>query len=634
MSFRRIDGEMMLRGTVLAIVELLFGGERIPTAKEYAEANGVSPSTFRRAAEWVLAPLRRLLLGRRPGPAPGEKPDAAAEAREKLRDLASWLKTLQSETATNACWSPEAKQRIAALSDEIAASGAMGYGEIAAELGIDPRQLYRLRKEVETEGGAPPEPESRRPKSTQDLAPEIQKLIGEVQRSADSRTPYTAADIRRILEKHYRNELLEHHGRGTISEDTVRKYMKAEPPAAQKSEQAHERGAYQYPEPFQQVAVDTSHFKLFGFTFYVITVFELSGRLNLVTRVFLRERTEEVLSVLEEYLERFVGLSVVVIDRGRPYLNEEVNAILLSHGRLRLVAPAATPTAKAAAERHFATLKAALRPAIQAVFPEDPGWPTDKLSKLLELGAQVFSQLYHQIPQEGIDGKTPAERIESFNPQRAAMLLVSLLERARDAEPADDYARHIHQRFQLPGSEEETVKKLRPFGTRALRAVVEDVARYLGPPWPEWLYDPLGFIAARAAERARRERQQRAEEIYRRERERAAREEENARRQALQSESLERRERPERLIEARLGTLLKCAETGFQAGLKLLAKDLGPLLARLRQKLGSAFASEVERLKERLRTMASSTKTAEAALRYLEQLVGTRTVNALATTAT
>jgi hypothetical protein len=632
MSFRRIDAEMMLQGTVLAMVHLLFG-DRIPTVEEHARANGVSPSTFRRAADWVITPLRRLLLRRRPGPVPGEKPDSAAQAREKLRDLASWLRTLQSETATNACFSPEAKQRIAALSEEISTNGAMGYGEIAAELGIDPRQLLRIREDVEKKDGGPPEPESRRPKRTQDLSPQIQTLISDIERSADSQRPYTAADIRRILQRNYRQDLVEHHGRETISEDTVRKYMTAKPPAAEKNKE-HERGGFQYPEPFQQVAIDTSHFKLFGFTFYLITVFELSGRLNLVTRVFLRERTEEVLSVLEEYLERFVGLSVVVMDRGKPYLNDEVNAILLRHGRLRLVAPPETPTAKAAAERHFATLKAALRPAIQAVFPENPGWKKDKLSKLLEFGAQVFAQLYHQIPQEGIDGKTPAERIASFDPERRAMLLVSLLERARDAEPADAYAREIHQRFQLPGSVGETVKRLRPFGTRALSAVVEDVGRYLGPPFPEWMYDPLGFIAARASERSRRDRQERAEEIHRRERERAARQEENARRQALETERLERGEHPERFIEARLGTLLKCAETGFQAGLKLLAKDLGPLLGGLRQKLGSAFASEVERLKERLRTLATTAEAAEVALRYLEQLLRNYTLDPLATTKT
>ena len=49
-----------------------------------------------------------------------------------------------------------------------------------------------------------------------------------------------------------------------------------------------------YPEPFQQVAIDTSHFKVFGFTFYLITILEIGARLNLVTRVFLRENTEAV----------------------------------------------------------------------------------------------------------------------------------------------------------------------------------------------------------------------------------------------------------------------------------------------------------------------------------------------------
>ena len=42
----------------------------------------------------------------------------------------------------------------------------------------------------------------------------------------------------------------------------------------------------------------------------------MGGRLNLLTRVFLREDTAAVVAVLEEFLEKFPGLAVVVIDRG------------------------------------------------------------------------------------------------------------------------------------------------------------------------------------------------------------------------------------------------------------------------------------------------------------------------------
>ncbi len=70
----------------------------------------------------------------------------------------------------------------------------------------------------------------------------------------------------------------------------------------------HPRGSFVYPEPFEAVALDTSYYTLFGVTFYLITVFEL-------TRIFLRESTEAVVAVLEEFLARYPGVGVVVIDR-------------------------------------------------------------------------------------------------------------------------------------------------------------------------------------------------------------------------------------------------------------------------------------------------------------------------------
>ena len=117
----------------------------------------------------------------------------------------------------------------------------------------------------------------------------------------------------------------------------------------------------------------------------------------------MREDTEAVVSVIEEFLTRFPGIQVAVFDRGTPYLNETVRALLESHGRYRLVCPPDTPTAKAPVERHFFTLKSAIRTVVETVFPDDPHWPLEKMAKALELATAVFAHLYHRIPQEGID---------------------------------------------------------------------------------------------------------------------------------------------------------------------------------------------------------------------------------------
>jgi len=544
---------------------------------------------------------------------------ARQQATRKLQDLSSWLRRNRRETEKNTCFNPQAKLRIAVLAEEICSSGVMTFAEVAAGLGIDVRQLHRIRTEVRRSGGEAPEEKSRRPEQTGDLAPEIQRLIARIEASADSRSPYGPIDIKRILEKNYRAELLEHHGRQRISASTVVKYMTGDK-AQSKPPRQHPRGSYRYPEPFQQVAIDTSHFELFGIKFYFITVLEMGGRLHLLTRVFLRERTEEVISVIEEYLERYPGVEAMVMDRGTPYLNEEVKALLQRHGRLRLVCPPATPTAKAACERHFKTLKVALRKAIAVVFARRPQLRAEELATALELGVAVFQQLYHQIPQEGIDGKSPAERIESFDPVRASRMQVELFERSLDWEPAQEYARWIHAYFQLPGEERETVKTLRRFGTRVLRRMVEEVSPYLGPPFPKWLYDPLGYLAAKAQHFAEQAQMAARTTAYAEAKVKSEHEAQARTEEELEAEARRWREHPESFLDAVLTTLLECAASGFEVGLQLSTRSFRDLLTSLSQKLGAAFSVEVGRLRERIHALATDARTMNMASGILEDI--------------
>lgn len=625
MAFRKVSFDHMIRGTLLASLECLFP-EAIPTLKDYAQHSGVAPSTFRRTAVWLLELLPGLFRQRRPGPRSEEEDrDARQEAQRKLQDLRAFLVDNHAETEKNRCYTGEAKQRIASVAEEIQASGVLTYGEIAALLGLGERQILRIRTQVEAAEGAAPEPESRKPKTTGELSEKIQQLIEKIKRSADDRSPYTAADVSRILNKNYKTELLEHHGSERISETTVRKYLHEEgEDEAGKGEETkvdeHPRGSWRYPEPFQQVAVDTSYFKLFGITFYFITVFEFGGRLNLLTRVFLRENTAAVVRVLQEYLEKFPGVEVMVIDRGTPYLNEEVKALLERNGRLRVVCPPATPTAKAAAERHFRTLKAAIRPAIEKVFPNDPGWPPARLAKILEMGAAVFGELYHQIPQEGIDGKTPAERIESFDPVRAAASLVDLFERAKNSGPSEDYCRHLHEWFQLPGDVEQTVKKLGKFSTRTLRLLFRRVFPYMGPPHPKWMHDALGFLCAKAREIHEAEHEEFLRDRHLAEKGRREREEQRERIAKLKEEAREREDHPERSIDEVLQLLVRCLETEFSGGLRILKAQLGQLLPALSRKLGTAFSSERRRLRARIAAFTAKSEARQQAESIVEEL--------------
>ncbi len=614
----------MLKGVVLAMLERLFP-LGAPSASDFAKENGIALSTFQRAAVWLLGLLPGLLASRKPGPrdVDSEENDAKRrDALEKLGDLRSWLENQRSDTAKNDCYSPEAKLRITTLTGEIHSDGALSYGEIAAFLGISERQLLRIRREVEKADGAAPEPGSRRPKESDELHEEIQKLIANIQSSADPKSPYGPTDIKRLLEVNYAAELLRDHGASTISATTVSKYMKQ--PAKKRKKKMpehHPRGAYQYPEPFQQVAIDTSHFMLFGVKYYFITVLELGGRLNLVTRVFLRENSTAVLGVLEEYLQKFPDLGVVVIDRGTPYLNEEVKQFLEDRGKLRVVCPPYTPTAKAACERHFRTLKTVVRRALGTTFANPAGYSREQIAQLLEVVVAAFCDLYHQIPQEGIDGKSPAERIESFDPVRAARLMGELFERALASEPGREYARHLHDLFQLPGSPEETMRRLGCLGTRALRAAAAKVSPYMGPPHPEWLYDPVGFFAAKGREAQHTIRREYLEERYRQEKAKREREEEKRHREELARERAERKEHPERFIERTLSLAIRCAQKSFELGLRRTLRDLGELLRALASRLKRSMPSELERLRARVRQLSGDVKIA-AKIETLFDVVG------------
>jgi len=598
----------MLRGVVLAIVELLFPAG-VPSLSEFAGDSGTAISTFRRAATWLLLLLPGLLASRRPGPRDDGSEQTEAKRRdalEKLADLRSWLTNQCSDTATNNCYSPEAKRRIATLSEETQRAGTLSYKEIALLLSMNERQLLRIRRQVEQANGGAPEPESRRPAKSGELAEEIQKLIVDIQKSAHGRSPWRPADIRRILEKNYGKQLLLYHGRSTIDEATVQKYMI--PSAVEKptkdSPKDHPRGSYEYPEPFQQVAIDTSYFKLYGVTYYLITVLEIGGRLNLITRVFLHENTAAVLQVLEEYLEKFPGIGVVVIDRGTPYLNGEVKELLEARGKLRLVCPPATPTAKAACERHFRTLKDVIRAAVREVMPENPGYSREQIAVLLELAATIFKNLYHQIPQAGIDGKSPAERIESFDPVRAARLMGKLFERSVDRSPARDYALQLHDRFQLPGSPRETVRRLKWIGTPALRRTAEKVAECMGPPFPKWMYDPLGYFAAKAREIREARRRAYLEARYSTLKAKQDREDERRHQEQLARERQERDDHPELFVDRWLALAVSCAERKFEPGLRHTLRNLGALLRSLGRQLGRAMSSDLERLRGRVRKLS------------------------------
>jgi len=154
MCFRKIDQEIMLKGTILATVDFLFP-DGIPTVNQFSQENSVAASTFRRAAQWILGVLPGLLASRRPGPQSADESATPErqEALQKLEALKLWLVENRAPTEKNNCYGGAAKQRLAHLSGEIQSAGIMSFNEIAEFLGLDERHLQRIRQEVKEAGG-------------------------------------------------------------------------------------------------------------------------------------------------------------------------------------------------------------------------------------------------------------------------------------------------------------------------------------------------------------------------------------------------------------------------------------------------------------------------------------------------
>jgi hypothetical protein len=160
--------------------------------------------------------------------------------------------------------------------------------------------------------------------------------------------------------------------------------------------------------------------------------------------------------------------------------------------------------------------------------------------------------------------------------------------------------------------------------------VVEKLAPQLGPPRNYYIYDPVGYIAARAHELSEKENEEYADEQYSRQRRRRLLEEEDRRKEQLEREEEECREHPERFVERVLKTVVFCIEKGPECALKPTARQLKELLESLSRKLGRAFSNEVERLKTRVAAFSEDARVRETAAALIEELVSSSPVEATA----
>jgi hypothetical protein len=233
------------------------------------------------------------------------------------------------------------------------------------------------------------------------------------------------------------------------------------------------------------------------------------------------------------------------------------------------------------------------------------------MAKTLELAVAVFAALYHRIPQEGIDGKSPAERAVEFDPVRACARQAALFEHALNSEPSDEYVRHIHRFFQFPWEEKETVGRLRQFSTRVLRRLLEEEKKVLGPPFPDSIYEPLDYLVARAREIKNKL----WAAFFAAEWQKADAEEQRKRQE---KEHREERENPEAHVDGMLRALVTSVRN--RHGVSTSIRFMREVLENLARTTGGFFTHEIERLKRSVSQLCENARVVTEVLKILDEI--------------
>ena len=213
-----------------------------------------------------------------------------------------------------------------------------------------------------------------------------------------------------------------------------------------------------------------------------------------------------------------------------------------------------------------------------------------------------------------------------FDPVEACARMVELFQRSLDSEPSEEYARELHSRFQLPGDPEKTVNDLKHFGTRCLRKLAAKVGPYMGPPQPDWMYDPLGHLAVKAKEIWEEgQKEARAEKLLEA-REKESRECSKEEKDERETKEREYKEHPERFVDSAMKALGISFENNWKSAIERSEAFLRKLLVSLSEKMKGAFLYEIQRLKGRIGKLDFNGQGGEALERFLDEFFAERNV--------
>ena len=406
---RHSKHDSLLVGVCLFIVRQKFRDE-IPTLSDFCRSEELSDDTIRRAARFLLLPVMRLLRGRRPGPRKKTSPSPKMLALSAINGL---LHTLLPKSIPKLLKSAAIRGLIA---QQVLLWHEKGVPlvEMAGFLQINSKTLGRWTRRLEQRGEGLMVPlHSRRPRTSPKQLPcEIQQALKALRKL---KPELSVAELSKVFNQHFQM-LLEEHGLVSVSEKTVQKYLRGDSPKTEFVAKRSVRGAYKYPPPMTMAWIDTTEFKIAGTRVHILVAMEAHSRITLAGEACLQEDSEAATSVLSEALSRAPGLRAVVRDRGKPYINERVNAFLAGRDCLPIDAHPYFPIDKAALERFFATLKPWLRASLTRLEDE---WTQEKVVSQREIvnavraAVQIFLRAYNLIPQQYLAAKCPFERLET-----------------------------------------------------------------------------------------------------------------------------------------------------------------------------------------------------------------------------
>lgn len=601
---RPCTARVLVVGMCLWVVRLALRG-RMPTLTQYATEHGIGPDTIRRAGRALLRPVLACLRGRRPGPRrkPGGTADAKAQACLACNDI---LKSLLPAPVAELLSSPHHRGSVAQLVRHWVHRG-VPLAALAGWLSLSAKTLHRWIGRLDDQQVPH---KSRRPKkSPRRLPVEIQRaLFGLRQVMSD----VSVAEFTRVFNRKF-GALLKQHRRTPLTAKTVGRYVGVPHRPEQKpTTKESPRGGYRYPPPLAMAWIDTTYFAVAGATVHIVVAMEASSRTALAGEVFVQETAATTVDVLGRALARVPELTAVLRDRGKPYLNAEVNGMLGARGVVPIDAHPYFPIDKAALERFWRWLKEWLAYAL-ALFEEhcrrENRTPSpDELVAKVHPVLRACLRAYNLLPQPYLEDKSPIERIDRLlrSDGDPGFSLSDLCRLAIERETKDDLLVQVRDGLQLDRKPLATMRAdFAAISKAALLRTIDAVGNKLFVNRDPAISRPYGYLLTVAKAKEREHQRHVAQETRSRADERERRAEHESTEQALRREEHQVQQHPEEALPAALHAWVKAMAGPIRATRRIFARRLAEILESLRHKLGAAYAAQLDAVRASLPALAA-----------------------------